>query len=326
MLQNIRSATANLRCERLLSELQQLRREIEGEISLQQMIDYLNLDSPYEIYRRGLPHQLLAEAEGMPQNANLMELTDQLSKGFRRLALMDDTSLIADARRLVATGTSNSSFTQILLHSLLWGTNRPGEGTLDHAQRFITSHQGMARDVTELLDWLLKTRTPLPNKVFEQQTGPLILHASYSREQVTHALGLGSFESPVSSREGILTVSNRKLDLFFADINKSEADFSPTTMYEDYAITDRLFHWQSQSQTSDTSAVGRRYIEHQAQGFTPILFIRDRKRLSNGLTSPYFFAGPLRYHKHEGSKPITFIWELEYALPAKALSWARRVG
>ncbi len=324
VLQNIRSATANLRGERLLSELRQLCREIEGEISLQQIIDCLNLDSPDEIYRRGLPHQLLAEAEGKPQNA--VELNDQLSKGFRRIALMDDTHLIEDARRLVTTGTSDSDFTQILLHSLLWGTNKPGEGTLYHAQRFITSHQGVARDLTELLDWLLKTRTPLQNKVFEQQTGPLNLHASYTREQITHALRLGSFESPISSREGILHVPGRKLDLFFADINKSEADFSPTTMYEDYAITDSLFHWQSQSQTSDSSAVGRRLIEHQAKGYTPILFIRDRKRLSNGLTSPYFFAGPLRYHKHEGSKPITIIWELEHTLPARALSWARRVG
>ncbi len=131
VLQNIRSATANLRGERLLSELRQLRREIEGTISLQQMIDYLNLDSPDDIYRRGLPHQLLAEAEGKPQT-NLMELNDQLSKGFRRLALMDDTHLIEDALRLVTNGKSDSGFKQILLHSLLWGTNRPGEGTLDH--------------------------------------------------------------------------------------------------------------------------------------------------------------------------------------------------
>ncbi len=103
-------------------------------------------------------------------------------------------------------------------------------------------------------------------------------------------------------------------------------DIDDVLIADTAAVTDRFFHWQSQSQTSDSSPVGRRYIEHQAQGFTPILFIRDRKRLSNGLTSPYIFAGPLRYHKHEGSKPITFIWELEHALPAKALSWARRVG
>jgi len=158
----------------------------------------------------------------------------------------------------------------------------------------------------------------------EHLTGPLTLHASYSREQITHALDLGSFESPINSREGILHLKEQKIDIFFADINKSEADFSPTTMYEDYAISDRLFHWQSQSQTSNTSSTGVRLIEHQEQGFTPILFIRDRKRLSNGLTAPYFYAGPLRYHNHEGSKPITFIWKLDYPLPARAMAWAGR--
>ena len=58
----------------------------------------------------------------------------------------------------------------------------------------------------------------------------------------------------------MLHISEKKLDVFFADINKSESDFSPTTMYEDYAVTDRLFHWQSQSQTSETSSVGQRYV------------------------------------------------------------------
>ena len=80
---------------------------------------------------------------------------------------------------------------------------------------------------------------------------------------------------------------------FFADINKSESDFSPTTMYEDYAITDKLFHWQSQSNTSETTPVGIRYINHVEKKYTPILFIRDRNELVNGLTAPYYYAGPL---------------------------------
>ncbi len=156
-------------------------------------------------------------------------------------------------------------------------------------------------------------------------TGPLNLHGSYTRKQILLALGEGSFEKPKASREGVFHSKSRKLDVFFADINKSEADFSPTTMYEDYAITDRKFHWQSQSQTSEDSPVGRRYIDHREVGYTPLLFIRNRKKLPNGLTAPYFFAGPLRYHKHQGSNPISFVWELEYPLPARALSWARRV-
>ena len=326
VLENIRSATANLRGARLLSELRQLRQEIKREVTLEDMIEFLRLDSPDEIYRRGMPHQLLAEAEGKLYGNDLMGFGDQLAKGFRRVLLMDDTNLIEDAESLVVSGKSSSPLTTLMLHSLLWGVKKPDSGTLEEAQRFLESRKGLLHDLRELFDWLLKNRTPLSIKQFQYQTGPLTLHASYTREQVTHALGLGSFENPWSSREGKLHVPGRKLDVFFADINKSEADFSPTTMYEDFAVTDRLFHWQSQSQTSEDSQVGLRYINHKEQGYTPILFIRERKKLSNGLTSPYFFAGPLRYHKHEGSKPVTFIWELENPLPAKALSWARRVG
>ena len=326
VLENIRSATANLRGARLLSELRQLRQEIKREVTLEDMIEFLGLDSPDEIYRRGLPHQLLAEAEAAVEDNDLMGFGDQLAKGFRRLLLMDDIHLIEDGKRVVSSGKSSSPLTNLLLHSLLWGVKKPDSGTLAEAQRFLESRKGLVHDLTELFDWLLKNRTPLSIKQFQNQTGPLTLHASYTREQVTHALVLGSFENPLSTREGVLHVPGRKLDVFFADINKSEADFSPTTMYEDYAVTDRLFHWQSQSQTSEDSKVGLRYINHKKQGYTPVLFIRERKKLSNGLTSPYLFAGPLKYHKHEGSKPVTFIWELENPLPAKALSWARRVG
>lgn len=326
VLNNIRSAAASLRGERLLSELRQLRRQVGGEISLQQMMDFLHLDSPDEIYKRGLPHVLLAQAEGKTPQSDLMGFEGHLAKGFRRVTLMDDTNLIEAAKKSIATGTIEPSLTQALLHSVLWGSEKPEEGTLEQVQHFLNSRKGLAHDLTELFDWLLEHRTPLPKKRFEQYTGPLTLHASYTREQVLLALGLGSFENPRSSREGVLHVPDRRLDVFFADVNKSESDFSPTTMYDDYAVTDRLFHWQSQSQTSDTSPVGKRYIRHKEEGYTPILFIRDRNKLSNGMTAPYFFAGPLHYRKHEGEKPISFIWELECALPARVMSWARRVG
>jgi len=326
VLNNIRSAAANLRGERLLSELRQLHKQVKGKITLQQILDFLHLDSPDEIYKRGLPHVLLAQAEGKPLEGDLTELDTQLAKGFRRFALMDDTHLIEDAKHLLTSGTNRLPLTKSILHAVLWSSKKPEEGTLEQVQHFIASHEGIKHDLLELLDWLLIHRTPLPEKQFKYLTGPLTLHASYTREQVLLALGLGSFENPKSSREGVLHVPDRKLDVFFADINKSEADFSPTTMYEDYAITKRLFHWQSQSQTSDTSPVGQRYIHHLDKGYTPLLFIRERKKLSNGLTAPYLYAGPLNYRRHEGSKPISFVWELEYPLPAKAMSWARQIN
>lgn len=325
VLENIRSATANLRGQKLINELRILRGQKKGDITLQQMIDFLHIDSPDEIYKRGLPHVLLAKADRKPIGDDLLELDKHLAKGFRRVALWDDTHLIENVKHLVESGTSDVPLTKELLHSVLWSSEKPDDGTLEQVQDFLISRKGLRYDLKELFSWLIAHRTPLPKIQFENKTGPLTLHASYTREQVLLSLGLGSFEVPKSSREGVVYVPDRKLDVFFADINKSEVDFTPTTMYEDYAITDKLFHWQSQSQTSDVSSVGQRYINHLQGDETLMLFIRDRKKLSNGLTSPYLFAGPLKYKQHEGSKPISFIWELEHALPAKVLSWARRV-
>ena len=325
VLDNIRAATASLRGQTLLSELRQLQALTGGDASLQQMIDYLHLDSPDEIYKRGLPHALLAMSNKESFDPDLSAVY-KLEKGFRRLLLMNDTNLIADAKSLIETGSSANRCTKELLHSLLWGKTKPSQGTLDQVHEYVISRPGLLHDLTELLDWLLVHQVPLPIQQFASFTEALNLHASYSREQILLSLGQGSFESPRSSREGVLHVADRKLDVFFADINKSESDFSPTTMYEDYAITDELFHWQSQSNTSDTSPVGKRYIEHAEREYTPILFIRNRKKLENGLTAPYYYAGPLNYVRHEGSKPVSFVWELEYPLSAKAMVWASRIS
>jgi len=326
VLENIKAAAANLRGERLLSELRQLQGTVDGVISLQQMIDYLHLDSPDEIYKKGLPHELLARARDAGDINAISEASEtyKLNKGFRRLLLMDDTDLIADAKLLIESGACESARTKELMHSVLWGKTKPDDESLENVHQYFVDRPALMHDLTELLNWLLSNTVPLVEQHFIDYTESLNLHASYTREQILLTLGMGSFESPRTSREGVLHVPDRNLDVFFADINKSENDFSPTTMYEDYAITDKLFHWQSQSNTGDTSPVGLRYINHAEQGYTPLLFIRDRKKLENGLTAPYYYAGPLKYVRHDGTKPISFVWGLEHALSAKAMSWASR--
>ena len=319
VLQNIRSATNILRGNRLLLELRQMK----GSTTLKDMLEYLNQESPDVIYRKGLPHLLLAEAQGTLDNNDIPSYDKPLAYGFRRLLLMDDMAIVSDGAEYLRGNKTKLKESNVLLHSVMWGNNRPAN--LHDAKRFIDERPGLKQDLLELFTWILEHHVPHEPLRFPELTGPLSLHGSYTREQVLLAVGQGTFEKPQSSREGVLHVPDRKLDLLFADINKSESDFSPTTMYEDYALTDRMFHWQSQSQTGSDSATGQRYINHKEQGYTPLLFIRNRKKLDNGLTAPYFFVGPLRYHRHVGSKPMSIIWELDHALPARTLSWARRV-
>jgi len=97
-------------------------------------------------------------------------------------------------------------------------------------------------------------------------------------------------------------------------LNKSEKDFSPSTLYEDYAINEKLFHWQSQSKVSQESDTGRRYINHRKTGNKVALFVREYKK-QNGYTSPFIFLGSCEYVSHEGNKPVSFVWKLKEDMP-----------
>ena len=66
--------------------------------------------------------------------------------------------------------------------------------------------------------------------------------------------------------------------MLFVTLNKSDKDYSPTTMYEDYSISEELFHWQSQSTTSADSPTGQRYVNHEARDSRVLLFVREFKQ------------------------------------------------
>jgi len=94
-------------------------------------------------------------------------------------------------------------------------------------------------------------------------------------------------------------------------------------MYEDYAISESLFHWQSQSQASDASSVIQRYIHHKDIDSNISLFVREFKK-NNNYTAPYTFLGNASYVNHYGSKPVSFTWKLDTPIPASLLQKANK--
>ena len=144
---------------------------------------------------------------------------------------------------------------------------------------------------------------------------PLDLHCSYTRDQILVAF---DFMNPSSSREGVKYLRDKNTDLLFVTLNKSDKEYSPTTMYNDYAINDILFHWQSQSTTSEQSPTGQRYINHNRMGSNVMLFVREYKTTKLG-AAPYTFLGLVDFVKSEGSKPMNIVWKLRRPIPAKYL-------
>ena len=146
---------------------------------------------------------------------------------------------------------------------------------------------------------------------------PLDLHCTYTRDQLLVAL---DFLKPATVREGVKWLPEKQLDAFFVTLNKADKDYSPTTMYNDYSINERLFHWQSQSTTAAESPTGQRYIHHKERGSKVLLFVREFKtdRIS-GCAEAYTFLGTADYVKHEGSRPMNITWKLDKPIPAKFL-------
>lgn len=143
----------------------------------------------------------------------------------------------------------------------------------------------------------------------------LDLHCSYTRDQILVAM---DFMKPNTVREGVKHLPDKGIDIFFITLNKSDKDYSPTTMYNDYSENEYLFHWQSQSTTSESSRTGQRYINHKKLGSKILLFVREFKSDTSGAL-PYTFLGLADYVSHYGNYPMNIIWKLHRPIPAKYL-------
>ncbi|HZJ81400.1 MAG TPA: DUF3427 domain-containing protein, partial [Guyparkeria sp.] len=323
VLENIRQQLGR-RKSQLIQELCRLVRESSAP-SYAAMLDWLHIDEPDELLRHGPPCLLRAKAKGESLEA-ISQYEKPLTRGLRQLAQCDDIELLDTLiQHLDGAGPHINRLRLTMAYALIWPNQRPDAGTFDAIDQFLHQHDVLRQDLIAVANRRRGELLPTSG-IYLEATGPLELHASYTREQILLALGKGSLEKPHASREGLLHVPERQVDALFVTIDKAEADFSPTTLYEDYAITDRLFHWQSQSQIAPETPTGQRHIHHAERGYQPMLFIRSRRQLANGLTAPFYFCGPLKYQRHEGSRPMSIIWELEYPLPAHLLREARLVG
>ena len=84
---------------------------------------------------------------------------------------------------------------------------------------------------------------------------PLVVHASYSREEILTALGVASLcRTPGTMREGVVWCESVNADAFLITLKKTETNYSPMTMYRDFALSPQLFHWKSQSTTASADA------------------------------------------------------------------------
>jgi superfamily II DNA or RNA helicase len=318
VLDNLRSAVGG-RWAELVQELRDL-----GDVPL---ADYLRRTEREvdEIYRPdGRGWSALRRDAGLPVAAP-GEHDRPLGRAIGRLVHIDDPERVDAYRRLLGCDTppdtdelgKRERRLLTMLHFDLWGSTEKGL-TLDAGLARLWANPARRDELAELIEVLDGRADVVPRALRIPQPIPLAVHCRYTRDEALAAIGASTADAPRPLREGVLWDEASRCDLFFVTINKSERHYSPTTMYRDHAISRTLFHWESQSTTTERSATGQRYLTHAERGTHILLFARENRG-----HRAYTLLGTARYVSHTGERPIAITWRLDDPMPESVYAMAR---
>ena len=301
------------------SELERLLRHLGDRATMKTFLDEAEL-SIEDFYSKS-PHSftLLRRRAGL-STANEGPDEAEIGRRLRLLTHADDASRLSFIRR-AATGSLNVSELSerdrrrlLMLVCVLLGGGAAND--LSTGYNKILAHPAICEELISLTDLLTENIAHAPPQYAIVPEVPLTLHTRYSMREIASAFNMVGHGGLHPIREGIRFDKATSCNMIFITIHKNEKYYASTAMYRDYAINAHLFHWQSQNSTRSDSMKGRRHIDHETLGITPLLFVRTAKKTEDGLTMPYQFLGPASYQSHEGEQPMSIIWKMKYPIPA----------
>jgi hypothetical protein len=317
VLTNIKSSIINRR--NLVRMIASFTKDSSKPLTLTNFCNDRNI-SLNDIYRRGSWNRLCVHA-GVRENFSNPD-EDTLVKGIQRLETINSNRAIKFFIKILenldefneSTLTEEERLLITLFHYTMWVKSLPDLQftSVSHSLQKIKVNPELLEEILEVLKFNFEAIDFVDQKIDLGFPCPLDLHCHYTTDQILAALGKHTLELKANMREGVKFIEEKNVDILFVTLNKSERDYSPSTMYNDYSINEVLFHWQSQSTTSVTSKTGHRYL---TPGHKILLFVRNNKKRS-GKTAPYCYLGPVDYVRHDGTRPINIVWQLTMPIPA----------
>ncbi|MBS5939999.1 DEAD/DEAH box helicase [Clostridium sp.] len=331
ILRNIKSTTNSK--ANLINKLRTFKADTALDLTLENFLEYHNLSlvdfygkSKYRSFYRMC---VLADVSADFNDNN----EDEITKKLYNLLFINSRRFIEFIVNLIRNNSdiNNIEFTQeesLILNMMYYifyndAPKKLGLPSLKQGINRLLNNKTMMKEVCDILTYNYKNLEFVDKKVDLGFECPLDLHCDYTTDVIMAAFGYYNEDKKPAFREGVKYFEDRKTDIFFITLNKSDKDFSPSTLYEDYAINEKLFHWQTQSRTSVESPTAQRYINHRETNNKIALFVREYKE-RDGLTSPFTYLGTCEYRSHTGNKPISFVWKLHEDIPAKLINKANK--
>jgi superfamily II DNA or RNA helicase len=319
ILENIRKATS-INVNQLITKIRNFQHQTNLSLTLNNFIG-LNHISIETIYKKGSWSRLCQKAGVIDdfEDINEKQVYSAISNKWLSTNSTSYFNFILNLAKQrfhidINNFDENGKAMLLMLHYDVW-QRAGGFDSLEESIIQIGKNKTLVDEIIEVLEILIDKIGFKEIDIQLPYYQPLKLHARYTRDQILVAFGLSTFDKKSSNREG--AAENKKLntEILFINLLKSEENFSPTTMYDDYAISETLFHWQSHNAYGPDTNKGLSYINHIEINKKILLFVREKANDEKGNTMGYVFIGEGIFKESEGAKPMNVKWELSEPIP-----------
>ena len=200
----------------------------------------------------------------------------------------------------------------IMLYYTLYGDRigKTGMNSIEEAIGLLKHYPEFTKEIIELTDYLLANLEIKTLTIGDGMPQALELYGNYTREEVFTIFGRQTADKRMQgSVSGVFNIDERKTELFFVTLNKSEKYFSASTMYDDYVVNENQFHWKSQN-TDSHQGKGKRFVEQALNKKKFLLFVRESKYDGFGNTCPFYCFGFVDYISSYDDKPMSIDWHV----------------
>lgn len=333
ILQNINDAIFNQR--RLMQEVKQFEQNTGQRLSLNNFLSNFELDirTVYKTPGSWARLKSLAGKQTEIFDSN-SKYTKLLEGGLSRLYHTNSFEYLNFLKSLVNNGFTtdlsvpkNKKFIKLLYYTL-WlhpidKVNRDYDrcfGSIIDAIMSLKSEKWILEDLKTLIDIKLSKLNKTTNWINVADDSEIELYGCYSADEI-HLL----LEDKLGRWQVLGTQYNKekKFAMVFVTLNKSDKEYSPSTLYEDYAISQNQFHWQSMNKTREQSEEGKRIMNQKQNGWRFILFVRDSKTDEYGFTNGYYCLGEMNFNSSHGECPMNVVWDMHDPIPGFILESAK---
>ena len=255
------------------------------------------------------------------------DVTKQLVTGISNLVHINSTHFIHFIRAYLRNNCKIKETTETDRHFALMLYYALFKERISKTKKYKSIYEALAavnnyplfkQEIAELMDYLVDHLEFKTYKIDDlTQPGGLELYGCYTKEEIFILYNRQTADRRMSgSAAGVFNIDETNTELLFVTLNKSDKDFSPTTQYNDYFISEKRFHWQSQN-TMSHSNKGERYVNQHENGRHFMLFVREAKKDGFGNTMPYYCLGLVDYIRSSGNFPMNIEWQMQKPALAK---------